>query len=933
MRPRASILAPVALALLAACSSGGETSSTSSTTSSGTGGSTTTGTGGSGGGVDIDEFLSAPKSCAYQCLGAECPESAAPYACPALGKWAEIPHLDACPAWDGAYPAATAGSCTASAPAGAAIRRTGADPALPAGAHILPDGRVIQPAGAEWAFNEADQEGGTTSSVVAVPGTRFVITVDTGDDDHAVRAVDTSLIGVSNPVTGYLRFTIALGGAAAFIPPGRVYVATGAGKVQAITFDPATGALALDDAASLALASPTAFASSVAVTPDGRRLLVSPATDTKLTVYDVDPTSPTYQAALGAVDLGAKEAFGVYFDPADAAGTRAYVPVWGGRKVLEIDVTDPTAPAVSRTFTTDKNPQGVAFLDARWMAVANDHGETISLIDRVSGDVTPVPVEIEPGLHGLDVSALAWDDKGKRLYAALSGINALAAYDVDLAATPPSITPVGRLPTSWWPSGVVAQPDGSLTVVNLRGHPIGAFPEQHDISSGGGDVRMKGSVEQIPAPTAADLAAGEAQVKASIDVGAQAGYPTIDCPPGADDFPVPATNTQGPSKKIDHIFFIVRENKTFDALFGDLPGVEGDPALTMKTTTAEMDQLWPNLRSLARSFTNADNFYNLAVKSAQGHQWTTYGRTSDACERTWGDDLRLPYCGVTDLGRPPEGSLFQWLQDSGIVYDILGEVVGGPSSTPATFNPVDAHYPGGPYQTIDYPDVEKACYTAGRMRVACDLGRFVYMTLPNDHTTGVDPGSPTPETMVAVNDEATGMFVDALSHSPLWASSLVVITEDDPQQGGDHVDYHRTPLVLISPWVKRDYVSKTHIDVASLHKLFAHVLGLPYPNLPVEHAGLPLDAFSSTPDFTPYTYTPRAAPLTCGSAATAAEKRLTSSWDFRQPDAQPGLGDQVRRWMRGRQLDALPPRLEAEVAARLDRKAFGLPPVETDDDD
>jgi hypothetical protein len=186
--------------------------------------------------------------------------------------------------------------------------------------------------------------------------------------------------------------------------------------------------------------------------------------------------------------------------------------------------------------------------------------------------------------------------------------------------------------------------------------------------------------------------------------------------------------------------------------------------------------------------------------------------------------------------------------------------------------------------------------------------------------------------MCAVNDEATGMFVDALSHSPLWASSLIVITEDDPQQGGDHVDYHRTPLVLVSPWVKRGYVSSALIDVASVHKLFAHILGLPYSNLVAKSAGLPLDMFTSTPDFTPYTYQPRVWPLECGALASKAERAITESWDFSEIDAQPGLGDQVVRWMRRKQLTELTPELEGEIAARKDRRARGLPPVHEDDD-
>jgi len=454
------------------------------------------------------------------------------------------------------------------------------------------------------------------------------------------------------------------------------------------------------------------------------------------------------------------------------------------------------------------------------------------------------------------------------------------------------------------------------------------------MDGGGGETQMKGSVELIPAPTSADLTAGEAQVAATVAVGAQAGFPTITCTGGVSDFPVPATNTEGPSPVIKHVFFIVRENKTFDSLYGDLPGVEGDASVMMKATSAEMDQVWPNFRELGRTFTVSDNYYSLSVKSTQGHNWTTYGRATDYCERTWSDNLRpVPLCGVADDGRPAEGSLFEWLQANNVVYDILGEIVGQPLTAPAGHAPVDINYPGGPVQNISYNDLEKACYTAGRLRVACNMNTFTYMTLPNDHTIGISATNPTPDTMCAVNDEATGLFVDALSHSPYWESSLVIVTEDDPQSGGDHVDYHRTPIALISPWVKRAYVSKTHIDVASIHKLFAHVLGLPYQNLVVKNAGLPLDIFTATPDYTPFTYKPHQIPLACGNGATDAEARLTASWDFSREDEQPGLGEQVQRWMRGAQLTELTPRMEAEIADREARRAKGLPAVRDDDDD
>jgi hypothetical protein len=751
-----------------------------------------------------------------------------------------------------------------------------------------------------------------------------------------VRVVDTTLIGKSNPVVGFIDFPPPsyLNDGIAVLPSGRTYIATGYGVVQAFDVNLTTGALTRNDAASLMLPTSTApnttgkpwYSSGVAVSPDGKRLVVTPVFDTLAFVFDVDPASPTSGKQLGQVDLGGHETFGAWFDPHDPTGHYAYVSMWAGYKVLELDVSTPAMPKVSRSFATDKNPERVSFLDARWMVVANDFGETISLVDRTSGTVTSVPVLFDPGFPGLDVSGLAWDEPNKLLYATLSGIDALAAFTVDTTATPPTITPAGRLPTSWWPTGCVVNADGSLTIVNLRGHPIGPFPVMN--GSGGYD-QMKGSIEQSPAPQAADLTAGDAQVKATIGVGSQPGFPAVSCPANANDFPVPATNTEGASKQITHVFFIVRENKTFDSLFGDIPGVEGDPTIMMKATSAAMDKVWPNARKLARTFTVSDNFYSLSVQSTQGHNWTTYGRATDFCERTWSDSLRpAPLCGVEDVGNPPEGSLFNWLEKNKVAYTVLGEIVGTWTLKDAA--PIDVKYPGGPFQNISYVDLEKACYTAGRVRVSCDLGSFVYMTLPNDHTVGVSPTNPSPDTMCAVNDEATGMFIDALSHSPLWASSLVVLTEDDPQSGGDHIDYHRTPLVLISPWVKHGYVSKTHIDVASLHKVFAHLFGLPYPNLVVKNAGLPFDAFTSTPDFTPYTYEPHQVTITCGMDATHAEKRLTDSWDFRQPDGQPGLGEQVFRYMRGRQLTELTPRMEAEIEARLARRAQGLPPRDDD---
>ncbi len=577
----------------AACGGSDADAPLATSASSATGGAGQGGAGGQGGDdTDPSPYFVPPKSCAYECPDvASCAEAKDPYVCPAMAPWKDLPHLEGCGAWDETPPAPTVGRCKASAPTGAALVRTGATADDP-GTYVLPDGRRLKPAGVEWLFAEEELRGGMTAAMAPIPGTSLVITVDTGDM-HSVRLIDTAKIGDGDPVLARVAFAPPsyLNRSVVFLPPGRAYVATAFGFVQALTVDVDAGTLARDDAESIELPpsndgtgdpSPW-YVAAIAASPDGKRLVVTPVDEETALVFDVDPASPSYRKQTGSVPLGVSQIAGVSFDPNDPAGHFAYVSCWADERVIELDLSDPKAPKVARTFATDRDPQGIAFLDERWLVVASDLGETLTLVDRVAGTQTKVPVEIDGSLPGLDVSTLAWDAAGKRLWVSLAGVNALAAYDVDLATTPPTLTPAGRLPTSFWPSAVIAEPDGSLVITSLRGHGLGPFDTSAPIGSGGGSHRMRGSITRVsPAPSAADLDAGDAAVTASLAVGTREGYPKVECPAGAADFPVPATNTEGPSKAIEHIVFIVRENKTFDALLGDLPSVEGDPTLAMR---------------------------------------------------------------------------------------------------------------------------------------------------------------------------------------------------------------------------------------------------------------------------------------------------------------------------------------------------------------
>ena len=892
------------------------------------------GDGGLGADADPGTFATAPHSCAYTCpLSPTCGELTKPYQCPSLGAWSCIPHAPTCGDWDGTYPAVVQGKCAATSPAADALKYAGIDPD-DATQRILPDGRRMKPAGESWIFNEHDLEGGLTTGIVAIPGTNYVVTVDDGDDQHAVRLIDTSKIGSgSTPVVSYVVYAdpSTLNSGIAFRAPDLVLVTTNNGNIQALNFNATAATIANDNTRSLTLPSLSSgtgnwYASGIAVSLDGTKAVVSAVNDSRVLVYDVGAGSATYGKILGQVSIGQGETFAVAFDPSDTAGTTAYVSVWGGAQVVAVNVSNPALPVVSATYKTSKDPEGMAFLDSRWMIVADDLGDDLSLIDRTAGTVTSISIEQADGLPGVEPIGIAYDYATSRIYVPLAAANAIGVYSVDLTQTPPAIALAGRLPTSWWPAGVVTTEGGSLVVASMQGNGSGPDPMQFDIGSGNIGDLMRGGIQIIPTPTTADLSAGDAAVTAMNDVSTLSGMPTVSCPAGAADFPLPATNTEGPSPEIKHVFLFIRENKSFDGIFGDFPNVTGDPSYTLKTLPGEMDVIWANFRTLARTFSMADNFYTDAVYSTQGHMWDVYGRSDDFDERTWavsgdGRNARLvPGAGVSNVGKPVEGSLFDWLGNNGLEYDILGEVVGLPATMSTTHPPLDLQYPGGAFQDIFYNDNEKACHIAGRARVTCDFASFVYATLPNDHTQGTAPTNPAPETYVSVNDDATGMAIDAISHSPLWASSIIFVTEDDPSQGGEHIDSHRTPIIIVSPWVKRGYVSKTHFDVPSIHKMFAHIFGKPYPNTLIAHAGLPLDLFTSTPDYTPYDYKPRTFPLYCGEATTQAEQRLTRSWDFQEVDEQPGLDRQVMRWMRGKQLDQLTPRMERDIEARWERR-------------
>jgi DNA-binding beta-propeller fold protein YncE len=852
---------------------------------------------------DPEDYREPPASCALNC---DLQEGCEPdgYRCPAMSPWGALPHADACPKWDGTYPAPQAGKCAASLPTGAAAKKTGVDPSDP-NTTILPTGYRAKPAGTTATL--ADTQGGFPTNVVAVDGTDLVVVVDGGIRDHAVRLVDTQELETApdKAVKGLVRYgggestnfgAVVVKGAGPDLR--RAYVAGGsAAAARLLAFDIDVVKRELRAVPSEDLPLPLSGAgrpmpSGVAARPDGKLVVGTQNNASGARLFVVDPAT---KKASAPIAIGNNEIFTVYLHPSDTAGRYAYVSSWDGDRV---DVVDLEAAKVVKSIPVAKAPQAFVALDGRYLALISSDADVVTVVDTLIDGWAKVSETkiVEGSGYGWAPSGAAWDPATKRLYVSLAGLNAVAMFDVAVGAGAPALSLRGMVPTEWWPTAVTLRPtDGALVVVNGKGRGAGSNPIPFKPSEGNITNLMRGSVQLVP-PSELGAFTGKTAVDALTDLTKLDGAPKVECGGAAYDFPIPATNTAGPSKVIKRVVFAIKENKTFDAVFGDLAGVDGDPKLIM--APGQMDAIFANERRIAQQFTVFDNYYTSAEQSLQGHVWTAYGRTTEFVERTWlaawGRGLRLPVMGVAQ-GKPVEGSMFNWFQREKILFDNMGELAGAADDDKRTPKNccLDPLYPGKFYAQ-DESDARKACYIAARARVTCDLKPFTYAVMPNDHTAGGSPGSPTVETYIAVGDEGTGQLLEALSKSPLWQETLVVVTMDDPQDGGDHVDSHRTPLLFAGPWVKRGYVSKGHYDTTSIHKLFAHIYGIPYPNEIVARASLPLDAFTSTPDYAPYDSVRRATKLACnpktGKAATTA---MMSHWDFSQPDQAPGLSAQI----------------------------------------
>jgi YVTN family beta-propeller protein len=531
------------------------------------------------------------------------------------------------------------------------------------------------------------------------------------------------------------------------------------------------------------------------------------------------------------------------------------------------------------------HPSGmVTSPSGRFLYVANANSDSVSVIDttvdRVVETISCRPENRLPFGSGSNALALAPD--GATLYAANGTINCLAVIRLGArsleeprgSAKGDSII-AGLIPTGWYPGAVLVSPDSKkLFVANVKGH--GSLSQPRPVEKGKRSHDALGSVSVIDVPDAENLAQYTKEVHANNRLAySLAGLETPR--PGVRPVAVPARH--GEPSVFRHVIYIIKENRTYDQVLGDLKQGAGDPKLVMFGS-----DITPNHHALVQQFTLFDNFYCSGVLSADGHSWCNEAYVTDYLEKAFGGFTRsYPDDGSDPLAYPSSGFLWDNALAHNKTFGNFGEFVNAefaPKGT--TWTDVYRDYKDGtarvpiavkanirsmapfthpryPWFPLLAPDVYRAGVFIEELK-SCEekgvLPNLIYLTLPCDHTEGTKPSFPRPQSMVADNDLALGRIVDAVSHSKFWQKTCIFVVEDDPQDGFDHVDAHRTVALVISPYTRRQFVDHTNYNQTGMVKSIELILGLPPMNQLDLSATAMRHCFQERPDLTPYTHLP-----------------------------------------------------------------------------
>ena len=570
-----------------------------------------------------------------------------------------------------------------------------------------------------------------------------------------------------------------------------------------------------------------------------------------------------------------------------------YVSCWGGDK---IEIFNTQQQKFTGAISVGDNPNDLCLTkNGAYLFVANANDNSVSVIDTRKGKVIET---LNTALYpdsptGSTTNSVALSKDEKTLYAANADNNCLAVFDV---SEPGDSKSKGFIPTAWYPS-CVRTVKNKILVSNGKGltslaNPYGPNPYRKGsvviYQQGGKEESMheqyigglfKGTLEIIDNP---DEEALEQYSKTVYD-----NTPYIKnkemISEGAEGNPIP--RKVGDPSPIKYIFYIIKENRTYDQVLGDIPEGNGDTSLVLFGK-----KITPNQHAIAKEFVLLDNFYVNGEVSADGHNWTMGAYATDYLEKNWPTSYgkrggTYPGEGKREIANNKDGFLWNFCKRAGVSYRSYAEFVDNKKpNVPALKDHFCPTYTGWDLTFRDTARFSQWKADFDSLLAADALPQLNTIRFGNDHTQGLSLGKATPFAQVADNDLAVGMFVDYLSHSPVWKQSLVLIVEDDAQNGPDHVDAHRSTGYLAGGFVKQGFVDHTPYTTASFLRTIELILGLP-PMSQYDAAATPLwRSFNNTPNHPVFNARPAQVNLDDVNTATNRWQKMSENFNFKIED-------------------------------------------------
>jgi YVTN family beta-propeller protein len=744
---------------------------------------------------------------------------------------------------------------------------------------VLPNGWTLSPAGRSIPLGDLPLN-------IAVSADRKLIAVtNNGQSVQSIQLIDPKtekvLDNVVVPKSWYgLKFTA----------DGKKLYASGGNDNWILEFAVVNRKLQLKDSIALGKKWPERISPAGIEIDDKKRMYVVTKEDKSLYIVDLIKKEVLYKRQIGA------EAYSCLLSPDKKL---LYVSLWGADKVVRINTS--SFASVDSIEVGDNPNELLLNKSGTQLYVANANDNSVSVIDvRQWKQIEVLNAALYPNAPaGSASNGLALSADEKTLYVANADNNSLAVFDVSKKGVSMS---KGFIPVGWYPTNVKVI-GKKIFVTNGKGYTSlpnakGPDPTKRDqeVNYQHGDYKQqqskiqyiaglfKGMMSVIDEPSIAQLAAYSKEVYENTPYTKERELHAK----GETGNPIPMK--VGDSSPIKYVFYVIKENRTYDQVLGDIAEGNGDTSLVLFG-----EKITPNQHKLAREFVLLDNFYVDGEVSADGHNWSTSANATDYLEKTWPTDYggrggNYDAEGNRAIANPKGGFIWDYCQRAGISYRTYGEFA---DDYKANIKVLENHF--CPYYTSWDESVRDTTrfYQWKRefdsLLLVNAVPHFNSLRFINDHTEGQRIGKPTPFAHVADNDLAVGMFVEYLSNSPIWKETAIFIVEDDAQNGPDHVDAHRSTAYVAGGFVKRKFVDHTMYSTSSMLRTIELILGLP-PMSQYDAAAEPMwRCFATSADMTSFKAVPANIDLTEKNTKNTASASLSETFDFSREDLIPDL--------------------------------------------